>query len=100
MNEYETYKLIDGVKTLVEHEVIILHYKRTGQLDRGHAIQVYRGFSAKNPGYITAVQAQAAIFHDSIDLAMASDNVIVENLNRQIMYFGGKNLLEGLCNGK
>ncbi len=100
MNEYEAYKLIDGVKTLAEHEAIILHYRRTGQLDREHAIQVYREFSAKNPGYIAAVQAQTAVRHDGIDVSMASDDVIVGNLNQQIMYYGGKNLLEGLCNGK
>lgn len=100
MNEYEAYKVADGVKTLVEHEAIILHYRKTGQLDREHALQVYQEFSAKNPGYIAAVQTRAALFHDSIDLAMASDDVIVGNLNQQIIYFGGKNLLEGLCNGK
>ncbi len=100
MNEYEAHKLVDGVKTLAEHESIILHYRKTGQLDREHAIQVYREFSVKNPGYIAAVRAQAAVRHDGVDVSMASDDVIVGNLNQQIMYCGGKNLLGGLCNGK
>ncbi len=100
MNEYEAYKLVDDVKTLAEHEAIILRYKRTGLLDRERAIQVYQEFCVKNPGYAAAVLAQTAVRHNGVDLAMASDDVIVGNLNQQIMYCGGKNLLEGLCNGK
>ncbi len=100
MLEYDSDQLVQGVSNLVSHEAIILRYIKTGQLDRKHAIQVYRRFSEKNPGYTAAVQAQAPLWNSGIDLSTASDDVIVRNLNQQIIYLGGKNLLEGLYNGK
>ncbi len=99
MDINQAYQQADKWKTLLEHEQIILTYKNTGRLDREHAISVYRDFSAKNPGYLACVQVEAAVKQNGIDVAVTSDDQIVYNLNRQVLYLSGRSLLEGLTNG-
>ena len=100
MDAFQAYQQADKWKTLLEHAQIIFTYQNTGKLDREHAISVYCDFSAKNPDYLVCVLAEAAIMQNGIELATASDDQIVYNLNQQVLYLSGKSLWEGLRNGK
>ena len=100
MDELEIHKIVDGVKTLVVHESIILKYRHTGELNREYAIQVYQDFWNENPGYKLLLQGQNMINHNCFAITQLSDAEIVANLNAQVMYCGGKNLLEGLIDGQ
>lgn len=97
MNSYE--QIFDDTKTMLEHQRIIIAYQTTGQLDRDDAIKKYKDFNNSHPEYITAVNWQGTVFHNVAPMDTLSDWDIVMNLNRQFMYLGGKNLLEGLQNG-
>lgn len=92
-------KVFDDAKTIAEHYKIITEYRATGRLDREDAIRKYTEFNRSHPEYITAVNLQGAVFHNVAPMENLSDWDIVANLNQQLMYLGGKNLLEGLQNG-
>lgn len=92
-------KIFDDAKTMAEHQRIITTYQTTGQLDRDDAIKKYKDFNNSHPEYIAAVNLQGTVFHNVAPMDTLSDWDIVMNLNRQLMYLGGKNLLEGLQNG-
>lgn len=92
-------KIFDDAKTMVEHQRIITTYQTTGRLDRDDAIKKYKDFNNSHPEYIAAVNLQGTVFHNVAPMDTLSDWDIVMNLNRQLMYLGGKNLLEGLQNG-
>jgi len=97
MQSYE--KIFDDAKTMAEHQRIITTYQATGQLDRADAIKKYKDFNSSHPEYIAAVNLQGTVFHNVAPMDTLSDWGIVMNLNRELMYLGGKNLLEGLQNG-
>lgn len=97
MKSYE--KIFDDAKTMAEYQKIITTYQATGQLDRGDAINKYMKFNSSHPEYIAAVNLQGTVFHNVAPMETLSDWDIVSNLNRQLVYLGGKNLLEGLQNG-
>lgn len=92
-------KILDDAKTMAEHQKIITTYQATGQLDRVDAINKYMKFNSSHPEYIAAVNLQGTVFHNVAPMETLSDWDIVSNLNRQLVYLGGKNLLEGLQNG-
>ncbi len=100
MDINQAYQQADKLKTLAEHESIILNYLRNRWLDRHHAISVYRDFSAKNPDYLLRVQIEASVKGNGADVTALTDDQIVYNLNQQILYLSGRSLLEELCNGK
>ncbi len=103
MDEFRAYQQLDKAdkwKTLLEHELIILQYYKTGILDRDHAISVYQNFSAKNFDYRVCVQMETSIKQNSLDITMASNDQIIYNLNRQFLYLTGRSILEELRNGK
>lgn len=45
------------------------------------------------------MQAGAKASGSAIQIELAPDNVIIGNLNQQLFYLAGKNLLEGQKNG-
>ena len=98
-NLQQTQKLCDDAKTMAEHQYIIITYRSTGKLDRQDAIEKYREFNRSHPEYIAGVNMQGAIFHNVLPMENLSDFDIVRNLQLQLLYLGGKNLLEGLNNG-
>lgn len=92
-------KMFDDAKTMAEHQKIITEYRTTGRLDREDAIHKYAEFNHCHPEYITAVNLQGLIRHNMAPMQYLSNWDIVSNLNQQLLYLGGKNLLEGLNNG-
>lgn len=90
---------IHDIKTMAEHQNIITTFRSTGRLDRLDAIDKYTKFNRSHPEYIAAVELQGTVFHNVAPMENLSDWDIISNLNRQLMYLGGKNLLEGLQNG-
>jgi hypothetical protein len=92
-------KQISDLKTLIEHESIILQYKNTGHIDRVYAISKYREFNRLHPDYYRNMELEAKATGTSISIENANDYTIVQNLNRQLCYLTGKNLLEEYKNG-
>lgn len=98
-NLQQTQKLIDDAKTMAEHQRIIMTYRSTGKLDREDAIEKYKDFNRSHPEYIAGVNIQGAVLHNVFPMENLNDFDIVRNLQLQLLYLGGKNLLEGLNNG-
>lgn len=98
-NLERTKTVIEDTKTMVEYQNIIVTFRATGRLNREDAIHKYKEFNRSHPEYIAAVNLQGTVFHNVAPMDTLSDWDIVMNLNRQLMYLGGKNLLEGLQNG-
>ncbi len=90
---------IEDEKTIAEHSSLILTYCQTGFLNREEAIRKYKEFNTKHQEYCAGIEASRIIGAHVIPLEEMSDGDIVANLNYQLMYIGGKNLLEGLNNG-
>lgn len=93
------HKMFDDAKTMAEHEHIIMTYRSTGKLDREDAIKKYNDFNHSHLEYKASVKIQGTIFHNVAPMENLSDFDIVRNLQLQLLYLGGKNLLEGLNNG-
>lgn len=99
MNEYEIKEmeeLADDAKTIADHSSLILTYRQTGNLNREDAIRKYKEFNTKHPEYCAGIEASRMTGAHVIPVDQMSDRDIVANLNRQLMYIGGKKLLEGL----
>lgn len=90
---------IEDEKTIAEHSSLILTYCQTGFLNREEAIRKYKEFNTKHQEYCAGIEASRIIGAHVIPLEEMPDGDIVANLNYQLMYIGGKNLLEGLNNG-
>ena len=93
MDNYNNINQMNEQKTAAEHEFIILHYLQTGQLDRDDAIKKFIDFNSSHPNYYASVNAAAAISGGSCPIESLPNNAIVENLNTQLLYLTGKNLL-------
>lgn len=87
----------DDATTIAEHEAIILHYRQTGYLlDHDDAVRKYKEFNDNHPEYYNpmmtiAIQNGTAV---RIDDRNIPDEVIIGNMNQQLFYLTGKNLLE------
>lgn len=86
----------DDVVTAAEHTDIILRYLQTGQLNRNDAIKKYKKFNDDHPDYYVAMRTVtvAAGTAAHIEDERIPDSVIVGNLNQQLLWLTGKNLLE------
>lgn len=95
-NAYEIKKTKDDATTIEEHTAILLRYRQTGYLDRSDAIKKYREFNDDHPEYYAPMKTAAtlagtAVRIDNEDITL---EVIAGNLNQQLLYLTGKNLLE------
>ena len=91
-------KTKDDATTIAEHSAILLHYKQTGCLDRDDAVRKYKEFNDSHREYYLAMTATANRSGTlvQIDGKDISDEIIIGNLNQQLLYLTGKNLLEDL----
>lgn len=99
MDKDSIKKQMDDAKTAAEHEAIISNYLSTGYLNRDEAIKKYKDFNNDHPEYyfpmrVTTISAGTTALIDDVP-----DNIIVGNLNQQLIYLTGKNLLEDMKNG-
>jgi len=83
-------KMIDDVKTAIEHDRIISAYRETGILNRDDATTKYSDFNAKYPEYCIAVNIKNAVSGYSIYIDSVSDSDIVDNLQGQLNYLIAK----------
>ncbi len=94
-------KTKDDVTTIAEHTAILRHYKQTGYLERRDAIKKYKEFNDNHPEYYLAMKAVATQNGTAVQIDEdIPDEVIVGNLNQQLLYLTGKNLLEELNHAK
>ncbi len=93
MNDIKKTK--DDAITIAEHSAILLHYKQTGHLERSDAIKKYKEFNDNHPEYYLAMKAVATQNGTAVQIDIP-DEVIIGNLNQQLLYLTGKNLLEEL----
>lgn len=96
MDERKIVELADDAKTIVEYEAIILRFLRTGMLDREDAIAKCRKFYITHPEYVAWMNAQNIVCDNLKPWEELTDGEVVGNMNRQLIYIGGKNMLEGI----
>ena len=96
MDERKIVELADDAKTIVEYEAIILRFLRTGMLDREDAIAKCKKFYITHPEYVAWMNAQNIVCDNLKPWEELTDGEVVENMNRQLIYIGGKNMLEGI----
>ena len=96
MDERKIVEHADDAKTIVEYEAIILRFLRTGMLDREDAIAKCKEFALAHHGYAAWVEAQGVVCNNLKPWEDLTDSEIVDNINRQLIYIGGKNMLEGI----
>ena len=90
---------IDTLKTAAEHKDVITKYLQTGKLDRSDALEKYKKFNLEHPEYFVSMDTASKATGNNIPLEMAADDVIVGNLNLQLKYLLGENILEEISNG-
>ena len=95
-----TKKQLDDEKTIAEYERIILTYLRTGFLDEADAKKKYRKFNEDHPDYYAAVCIGGAMANNLTSIENKPPQVIISNLNQQLVFLCGKNLLEEWNNGQ
>ena len=96
MDERKIMELADDAKTIVEYEAIILRFLRTGMLDREDAIAKCKKFYITHPEYVAWMNAQNMVCDHLKPWEELTDGEVVGNMNRQLIYIGGKNMLEGI----
>lgn len=92
----EIKKTKDDATTIAEHTAILLRYQQTGYLDKDDAIEKYEEFNENHKEYYCAMSIQAAYRGTVMQIRdpRIPCEVIVGNLNQQLFYLTGKNLLE------
>lgn len=96
MDERKIVELADDAKAIVEYEAIILRFLRTGMLDREDAIAKCKKFYITHPEYVAWMNAQNMVCDNLKPWEELTDGEVVGNMNRQLIYIGGKNMLEGI----
>lgn len=96
MNEQKIVELADDEKTIREYEAIIFRFLQTGMLDRADAIARCKKFNLTHLEYAAWVEARGAVCNNLKPWEDLTDSEIVDNINRQLVYIGGKNMLEGI----
>ena len=96
MDERKIVELADDAKTIMEYEAIILRFLRTGMLDREDAIAKCKKFYITHPEYVAWMNAQNIVCDHLKPWEELTDGEVVGNMNRQLIYIGGKNMLEGI----
>ena len=96
MDERKIVELADDAKTIVEYEAIILRFLRTGMLDREDAIAKCKKFYITHPEYVAWMNAQNIVCDHLKPWEELTDGEVVGNMNRQLIYISGKNMLEGI----
>ena len=94
MDERKIVELADDAKTIVEYEAIILRFLRTGMLDREDAIAKCKKFYITHPEYVEWMNAQNIVCDNLKPWEELTDGEVVGNMNRQLIYISGKNMLE------
>ncbi len=87
------FQPIEGKKSIAEHVSIILSYQHTGLLDRKKAIDVYKTFNFTHADYNIIMNTTAAVTNSLIQIDLAPDNVIIENLKKQALWAMGEEYL-------
>jgi len=96
VDERKIVELADDAKTIMEYEAIILRFLRTGMLDREDAIAKCKKFYITHPEYVAWMNAQNIVCDHLKPWEELTDGEVVGNMNRQLIYIGGKNMLEGI----
>ena len=96
MDKRKIVELTDDVKTTVEYEAVILRFLQNGMLDRADAIAKCIRFYITHPEYVEWMNAQNIVCDNLKPWEELTDGEVVGNMNRQLIYIGGKNMLEGI----
>ena len=96
VDERKIVELADDAKTIVEYEAILLRFLRTGMLDRADAIAKCKKFYITHPEYVAWMNAQNIVYDNLKPWEELTDGEVGGNMNRQLIYIGGKNMLEGI----
>ena len=87
------FQSIEGKKSIAEHVSIILSYQHTRLLDRKKAIEVYKTFNFTHADYNTLMNTTATVTNSLIQIDSAPDDVVVENLKKQVLWAIGEEYL-------
>lgn len=100
-NVHEAKEKKDDATTATEHAAIILRYVQTGWLDRDDAVKKYKKFNDDHKDYWLAMTATTALAGTAADIEdeRIPDSVIIGNLNQQLLFLTGENLLKDYPKG-
>lgn len=90
------FKDTDKEKTIAEHTLIILNYKKTGLLDRENAIAKFKDFNTKYPDYNISQTTVNIMKNTLIHIESATDDVIAGNLYSQLSWLVDSEYLKTL----
>lgn len=96
MDGRKIVELTDDEKTIMEYEVIILRFLQTGMLDRADAIAKCKKFNRTHPQYAAIIELQNALDNNRNSREDLTDEKIIYNMNLQLIYISGRNMLEGI----
>lgn len=85
---------IEKAKSIAEHISIILIYQNTGFLDRSKAIEVYKSFNLAHSDFNILMNITAVTTNTLIQIDSATDEIIIENLKKQILWTTSEDFLK------
>ncbi len=81
-------EILNDTSTLIKHKFVIERYMITKYLDRKQAIDIYKKFNLENPEYLLGINLYLVLNpNNCVNLELSSNEVIIENLSLQLLYF-------------
>lgn len=92
----ELLRTIEKTKSIADHISIILKYQQTGLLDRLRALEVYKSFNINHTEYNIVMHTNAVITNSLIQIDLATDAEIIDNLKKQIIWATSEEYLRNI----
>lgn len=81
-------EILNDTSTLIKHKFVIERYMITKYLDREQAIDIYKKFNMDNIDYLLGLNIYLLLNPNKCaNLELSSNEVIIENLSLQLLYF-------------
>ena len=81
-------EILNDTATLIKHKFVIERYIITKYLDRKQAIDIYKKFNMDNIDYLLEMNFYLLFNpNNCVNLELSSNEVIIENLSLQLLYF-------------
>ena len=81
-------EILNDTSILIKHKFVIERYMITKYLDREQAIDIYKKFNMDNIDYLLGLNIYLLLNPNKCaNLELSSNEVIIENLSLQLLYF-------------
>ena len=90
-------EILNDTSILIKHKFVIERYMITKYLDREQAIDIYKKFNMDNIDYLLGLNIYLLLNPNKCaNLELSSNEVIIENLSLQLLYFCFKKTIKYL----